>query len=63
VQDQGSDLQRHVRRLITQADDQTCRQWEVVNQARRARGEPPIIPNHPFRPHELIDPCEDERDA
>lgn len=44
--------------LVTHADEQTLEQWELVNRARIARGEPPIDP--PFRPRDLIDPREGE---
>lgn len=53
---------RHtIQRLVMDADAKTDEQWEVVNQARLARGEPPITPQHPFRPRDLIDPREEER--
>lgn len=59
TQARGNDLQNHLRAaLVTKADDQTCRSWEVINESRAERGEAPITPAHPFRPRELIDPCE-----
>lgn len=46
------------RAVIHEADHQADVAWDVVNEARRARGVPPIYPAHPFRPRDLIDPRE-----
>ena len=52
----GSAVLHAVPRLIDEADRRTVEQWELVNQARLARGEPPIESIDPFRPRDLIDP-------